>query len=224
MLVLGITSPIGPCKGEEFEVLQIGGIWNMGTTAKVDKIALFIHGDRGLKFRDVLGLIGVILEDFESLFDREFLSLIGDSLFAKLPHLRFNRREIGVGDLLFAEIDIVIEAFLNRGAKAELGFWIKMVDSLRHKVAAGVVHHLETLFIAREDKTKFAFRNDLVHVIDAFADLEGQSLLAAFGVKGFDGIETDDAILKFDFLAQIDYFHGTYLLNKQKASIHKDAK
>ena len=91
----------------------------MGATAKVDEIALLIARDDAFEFFDVLDFVMIGLEDLAGIVHRKLFPLIGDRLLGELLHLRLDGREILLGDDAVAEIDVVIEAFFDRWAKAK---------------------------------------------------------------------------------------------------------
>ena len=91
----------------------------MGATAKVDEVALFIHRNLTFEVGDVFHLIMVVFEHFAGFLRGNLFSFEGNGFFRNLLHFRFDGGEILLGDDAIAEVDVVVEAFVDGGAKAE---------------------------------------------------------------------------------------------------------
>ena len=59
-------------------------------------------------------------------------------LFDDLFHLGLDGGKVVFGQPLVAQIDVVVEAVIGRGAVREVGLWIEAFDGLRHDMRGGM--------------------------------------------------------------------------------------
>ena len=147
LLVLLITTMVGPGDVQELERLDLRGVADVGTRAEIDEFAVLIEGD-GLASRDVaeaadlvsvlaaladqfLGFLAGALEAFE------LLVLLGDAahLFLDL-HQVFGREGV-------VEVEVVIEAVLGGRPDVQLGLGEQAEHGGAQHVGGGVTDLLE---------------------------------------------------------------------------------
>ena len=152
-LVVLVALPIGARNGRKREGLQGLRVANMGTDAHVDVVALLVEGNASVvgQVADVLDLVLLValFHELDSLFARKLERRELQVLFHDLLHFGFNRGKVFLADFLVAQIDIVVEAVVGRGAIGEVGLGIEAFDGLRHDVRRGMAHDVRDFFLGQ---------------------------------------------------------------------------
>ena len=141
-LVVGIVFPVGARHAGELEGLEGLGIGEVRSDAHVDVIALLVEGDASVigQVTDVLDLIllTALLHEGDGLLAGQLEDLELKVLLDDLLHLGLDGGQIVLGDLLIAEVDVVIEAVVGRGTVGEVGLGVEVLDGLGHDVGGGM--------------------------------------------------------------------------------------
>ena len=136
----------------DLEGLQRLGVGQVGSDAHIHVLALLEEAELGLigQIRHVLDLV-VLLALFHQLHGLgagQDEGLDGQVLLDDLAHLFFDVGQILVGELVVAQIDIVVEAVLGGGAKGKKSASrIQALDGLRHDVGSGVTDNMQFLIL-----------------------------------------------------------------------------
>ena len=150
----------------QLEVTQAAGGRNVRPTAEVDeRVGVAVHADRpartdlarivfivgrdGADALDDLALVGLVGEDRQGLVGRDVGAderlVFGDDL----AHPVLDAFEVALAERLAAgEIEVVVEAVLDRRADRELGAGEQLGDRLRHHVRGGVAQDVAAFVAA----------------------------------------------------------------------------
>ena len=136
-VTLLIASPVGSCYGKQLDGFYYGSVLQMRTTAQVGEISILIESDGAvLEFPYKLALVLIAL--LGEIPERILLADLGtheDLLPAgQFQHLVLDGLQFRLGELVSAEIDIIIEAVFDCRADSELDARIKGLESLGHKM------------------------------------------------------------------------------------------
>ncbi len=170
-----VAAPVRAGDLHELERADSPGARYVGAAAQVGEAALAVGGDRLAlgQIRDELPLERLLFERVErleavELGAREAL-LLGDDL----VHALLDRREV-LGRERAADLEVVVEAVLDRRADAELGHREEVLDRLGHDVCRRVAQDVERLgALVGDDLDGVAVRDDLERVDHLAVDLAG---------------------------------------------------
>src|SRR5690625_166926 len=128
-----IAAPVGASGGEEFEVLEVSGRGDMGSPAEVEEGSVPVDADHlvVIELFEPLELEGVIGEELACLFLGDDLPLEGVIAPDDFPHLLLDRLEVFRGEG-FVDLEVVVEAMLDRGTEADLCLGPDVPDRSRH--------------------------------------------------------------------------------------------
>ena len=87
--------------------------------------------------RDLI-LLPALLHEGDGLLAGQLEDLELKVLLDDLLHLGLDGGQIVLGDLLIAEVDVVIEAVVGRGTVGEVGLGVEVLDGLGHDVGGGM--------------------------------------------------------------------------------------
>ncbi len=186
----------------------------MRAAAQVGEGALAVRGD-GLVFRqlaDEFALEGLLLERVPRLELVEHRALERLVLGDDLAHPLLDRLEV-FGRERAADLEVVVEAVLDRGTDAELRQREQVLDRLGHHVSGGVSKDVQRLGASVGDYLdRVAIRDGRAHVDLLAVHLAGQRGLGEAGADRLSDIE-DRRALRDVLLASIreldrDLGHG----------------
>ncbi len=140
-----IAAPVGPGDAQQLERADLAGRFDVRAAAEVHEGAVAVEGDRLAlgQVADQLFLVVLALEVIERGLagreDRVLEALIGRDVGA---HPLLDRRQV-VGREGAGQVEVVVEAILDRRADAELGFGEEFEHRLGHDVRRRVAHPFE---------------------------------------------------------------------------------
>ena len=141
-LVVLVALPVGAGDARELEGLQGLGVGEVRADAHVDVLALLVEGDAGVlgKIADVLHLVllAALLHEGDGLLAGKLEGGELEVLLADLLHLGLDGGEVILGDLLLAEVHVVVEAVVGGGAVGKVCLGIQALDGLGHDVGRAV--------------------------------------------------------------------------------------
>ena len=139
-LVVGIVLPVSAGLLGDLKSLQALGVGQVGADAHIDIVALLVEADDGIlgQVADVLLLIlGVtVVHELDGLVPGQDEGLDGQVRLDDLLHLFFDGFQVLVGQLLVAEVHIIIEALLGSGTIGKVRIGVQMLDGLGHNVGS----------------------------------------------------------------------------------------
>ena len=147
--VILVVLPIRAGKLGQLERLERLGIGQVRADAHVDVFALLIEAEHRV-FRQVTDMLNLILfaallHELDGLLAAEHKRLDRQVFLDDLRHLRLNRGQILVGELLIAQIDVIIKALLGRRAIGEVRVRIQALDRLRKNVRGRMADDVQLL-------------------------------------------------------------------------------
>ena len=147
--VVLVILPVCAGKLGQLKRLERLGIGQVRANAHVDVFALLIEAEHRIlrQIADVLDLVGfaALLHQLDRVLAAEHERLDRQVFLDNLRHLRLNRGQILVGELLVAQIDVVIEALLGRRAVSETRLRIQALHRLRENVRGRVADDVQLL-------------------------------------------------------------------------------
>ncbi len=148
-LVVGVALPVGPGDSRELEGLEGLGVEQVRAHAHVDVLTLLEEGDVGvlLQVAYVLDLVGLsaLLHQGDGLGAGLLIGLELEVLLDNRAHLLLDGGQVVVGDFGLAEVDVVVEPVVGRGAVGKVSLGVEALDRLRHDVRRGVADDVELL-------------------------------------------------------------------------------
>ena len=139
LLVLLVTAPVGAGEAGQLERLDRLRVLQVRAAAEVGELALRVEGDRAFRGVDELDLVGLALG-----FEIPLRLLGADDLAAPRAALRklaldllLDALERVLADRLL-ELEVVVEAVLDRRADRDLRARVKTADRLGEEVGRGV--------------------------------------------------------------------------------------
>ena len=148
--VVLVAAPVGAGEPGQLERLDRLRVLEVRTTAEVGEIPLGVERDVALGGVDQLDLVLLTLggEARLRLVTRDLLAAPLAPFLQLAAHLVLDLREVGLGDRL-GELEVVVEAVLDRRADRDLHARIEPPHRLREQVRRGVPQHVERVRIAR---------------------------------------------------------------------------
>src|SRR4030095_4437333 len=150
LLVLLVTAPVGAGETGQLDRLDRRRVLEVRATAEIGEVTLGVEGDRSLGRIDELDLVvlALRLEAPPCLVATDLLALPRAS-FRELPaHLLLDALERLLADRL-GELEVIVEAVLDRRPDGDLDAWIEMPDGLRKEMRGRVPEHREGVGILR---------------------------------------------------------------------------
>ena len=150
-LVVLVALPVRAGLLGDLEGLQRLGVGQVRADAHVHVVALLEEGNLRVlrQVVDVLQLVLLVplLHQRLGLRAGQNEGLDGQVLLHDLLHLGFDLRQILVGELGLAQIHVIVEAVVGRGAVGEVRVGIEALDGLRHDVCCGVANDVQLLLL-----------------------------------------------------------------------------
>ena len=145
-----VSSPICTCDGCHLHGLDEFRISEVRSTAEIGKIAILVECNLAvLEFADKFELVLVtfLREIFYCIFlgDMGAFELLLTA--CKFQHLLLDSREIRVGKLLSAKVNVIIESVFDSRSDTELHTRIKGFESLCHKVGRRVPENMFSFLV-----------------------------------------------------------------------------
>ncbi len=159
LLAVLVAAPVGARDRAQLDRLDPLGRGRVRAAAEVLEVAVLVERDGldafvGDQVLDQLDLEALVFgaEVVERLGDRDVAAaevLVGVDV---LPHLRFDLRQVVLGDRHpVGELEVVVEAGLDRRADRHLGAGVELGHRLGHHVGGVVADQLEPLGVALGD-------------------------------------------------------------------------
>ena len=136
------------CKGEiagelgQLERLQRLGIAKVRADAHIDIFALLIEAQNGIlrQIADMLNLVhlAALFHQLDCFLAAENERLNRQVFLDDFRHFRLDSGQVFVGELLVAQIDVIVEALLRRGTVSEVRLRIQTLDCLRKDMRRGM--------------------------------------------------------------------------------------
>ena len=141
LVALFVAAPV--CAGEAGNLggLDGAGVGQVRATAKVGEVALGVGGDVAvLKLADELALVclAAVAEHLQGVGLADVLAHDGLLLAGELEHALLYFGKIGVGELVLARVDVIVEAVFDGGADAELHAGVKLLQGFGQQVGRRV--------------------------------------------------------------------------------------
>ncbi len=155
-LALLVAAPVGAGERAELDRLDPAGRGAVRAAAEVLEGAVAVERD-GLdafardQVADQLDLVvlALALEDLDRLGDRHVAALEGLVGLDVGAHRRLDLLQVGVGDLdVVGEVEVVVEAVLDRRPDRHLGAGVELLHRLGHHVGGVVADQVERLGVA----------------------------------------------------------------------------
>src|SRR5919201_1564254 len=178
----------------------------MRPAAEVDEIALLVEGDCAVRRVDELDLVRLplLLEVALGLVAVDLGALPSAAFSDLAPHLFLEALEGLVADGL-RELEVVVEAVLDRGADGDLRPRVQAPRGLGEEVRRGVAKDVErvgvVLVARREDLDVLAVLERKPEVAHAPIRAHENGLLGELGADRARGLEPGGAVRKFELLA-----------------------
>ncbi len=150
-----VAPPVGGGRAEQLEGTDLPGGLQMRAPAEVVEGAVSVEADHlaGRQLADDLGLVvltGHLLPG-DGLVTADLAALERQVRGHLLAHLRLDRLEVGGGQGT-GQIEVVVEAILDRWPDPQLGVRKELQDRRRHDVRGGVAHRVEAVVNARVEQ------------------------------------------------------------------------
>jgi hypothetical protein len=212
--VVLVPAPVGAGEPRQLDRLDRLRVLQVGSAAEVGEVALRVDGDRGFGVVDELDL--VIL----ALLGEVALCLLRGDL-ASLPRAPF--RELAPDLLLDAfegvlrdrlgELEVVVEAVLDRRPDRDLDPGVEATHGLRQQVRGGVPQHGErvriVLVACGQDLDLLAVLERQAHVLHPPVHAHEHGVLGQLRADGGGRVEPARALRKFQFRrVGKDHLHG----------------
>ena len=157
----------------------------MRTRAEVDKVVLAVDGDAlvgadGVEQLQLVRLV-LLLEDLAGLVARHNLALQAGGFLYDGLHLLLDGVEVFAVER--AEVEIVEEALVGRGANGQLGLWEEVLYSLGHDMRGGVAKYGQRLGSRLVQQLNLAvLLNHIPQIHHIAVDLGCAKLIQHFGL------------------------------------------
>ena len=199
--VVRVAAPVGARERGELERLDRRRVLQVGPAAEVGEVALRIERDRALGGIDELDLVRLALglEPGAGLVGRDLLALPRASLGQLTVHLGLDRLEVGVVDR-GREVEVVVEAALDRRPDRHLDAWMEPAHGLGEQVRGGVAENGERVGILRvarrQDLQAGAVRERQAQILRHPICLDEHGLFGELGPDRAGGVEPARAVGK----------------------------
>ena len=170
-----VTTPVGAGDLHELERADAAGIWHVRAATQVLERALLVYGD-GLalgQLLDQLLLVRLALELVERFQAVELAALEREFLGDDLTHPLLDGLEVVGGERAF-DIEVVVEAVLDRRPYAELGHREEVLHGLGHDVGRRVTEYVQRVRgLVGDDLDRIASAYDALNVDELAVELAG---------------------------------------------------
>jgi hypothetical protein len=143
-----VAAPVGPGEPGQFDRLDRAGILQVRSAAEIGEVALGVQRDVAFGRIDQLDLVVLITreEALPRLLSRDLFTLPLTSLSKFSPNLFFDARKIVLADRL-RELEVVVEAVLDRRPDRDLHAGVEAANRLGEQVRRRVAEHGERVRI-----------------------------------------------------------------------------
>ena len=152
-LVVLVGLPVGAGHAGELEGLERLGVGDVRADAHVDVLALLEEGDARVlvEVADVLDLVllAALLHELDGLGAGQLEGRELEVLLHDLLHLGLDGGQVVLGELLVAQIDVVVEAVVGRRTVGEVGLRVQALDGLGHDMGRGVTDNVRDLVLGQ---------------------------------------------------------------------------
>src|SRR6266550_2680090 len=214
LLVVLVASPVGPGEAGQLDRLDRLRVLQMRPAAEVGEVALLVEGDLAIGAIDQLDLVGLALahEAAARLLARYLLAVPLSPFGDLFLQLRLDPFEIGFRDRLW-EVEVVIEAVLDRWPDRDLDARIESADGLGEQVCGRMPKDIERVRVVlvprRQDLDLLAVPEGLAQVLNLAVPANQNRLLGELWPDRGSGLEAGRAVRKFKFrVVGKDDFHG----------------
>ena len=211
LLVVLVAAPVGPGEAGELERLDRARVLEMRAPAEIGElvravVGLGVERDLALGGVDELDLVGLALgcEAPAGLLAIDLLDRPGSPLGDDPLHLRLDPLEVGLDDRL-REVEVVVEAVLDRRADRDLHARIEPPDRLGEQVRARMAQDVERIGVVdvargqELDRLPVAKRRP--HVLGRAVRAHEHGLLGELGPDRARGVEAGRAVRELELLA-----------------------
>ena len=202
--VLLVAAPVGAGERGQLDRLDRLRVLQVRAAAEVGELALRVEGDVALGRVDELDLVALALglEAPLRLLGRDLLALPAAALLQLALDLRLDLLEVLLADRL-GELEVVVEAVLDRRPDRDLDARIEPADGLGEQVRGRVAQHGERVRVARvargQDLDRLAVGERQAQVLDVAVLADQHRLLGQLGADRARGVEAGGAVRKFEF-------------------------
>src|SRR5918994_313133 len=199
-----VAAPVGAGERGELDRLDRLRVLEVGAATEVGELALRVERDLPLGGVDELDLVRLTLRQKAALrlLRRDLLAL-PRAAFLQLAHdLGLDLLEVLLADR-HGELEVVVEAVLDRRADRDLGARIEPADRLREQVRGRVAQHEERIRIVRvagrQDLDRLAVLERQPQVLGGAVLADQHRLLGQLRADRPRGVEAGGAVRKFEF-------------------------
>ena len=204
--VLLVAAPVGAGEAGQLERLDRRGVLQMRAAAEIGEVALGVKRDLALGGLDELDLVRLALglEARPRLVARDLLASPDSALLDLALDLGLDRLEVALADRL-RELEVVVEAVLDRRADRDLHAGIEPPDRLGEQVRARMAQHVERVRIGavarRQELDRLAVRERKADVLDGPVRAHEHGLLGELRPDRARGVEAGRAVRELELLA-----------------------
>ena len=199
-----VAAPVGAGERGQLDRLDRLRVLQVRAAAEVGELALRVQRDLALGRVDELDLVALALglEAALCLLRRDLLALPGAALLQLALDLGLDLLEILLADRL-GELEVVVEAVLDRRPDRDLDARIEPADGLGEQVRGRVAQDEERVRVGRvargQDLDRLAVGERQAHVLDVAVLADQHRLLGQLGADRARGVEAGGAVRKFEF-------------------------
>ena len=199
-----VAAPVGARERGQLDRLDRLRVLQVRPAAEIGELALRIEGDVALGRVDELDLVALALglEAALRLVGGDLLALPGSALLQLALDLGLDLLEILLADRL-GELEVVVEAVLDRRPDRDLDARIEPADRLGEQVRGGVAEHEERVRVGRvargQDLDRLSVRQRQAQVLDVPVLADQHRLLGQLRADRPRGVEAGGAVRKFEF-------------------------
>ncbi len=199
-----VAAPVGARERGQLDRLDRLRVLQVRPAAEVGELALRVERDVALGGVDELDLVRLALglEAALGLVGGDLLALPGAALL-QLPHdLGLDLLEVVLADRL-RELEVVVEAVLDRRADRDLDAGIEAADGLGEQVRGRMAQHVEGIRIVRvprrQDLDRLPVGERQAQVLDVAVLADQHGLLGQLRPDRAGGVQAGGAVRKFEF-------------------------
>ena len=203
LLVVLVAAPVGTGEPGQLERLDRLRVLKVRAAAEVGEITLGIQRDVPFGGVDELDLVRLVLGGEARLcfIARDLLAGPHATFLQLALDLVLDRREVGLGDRL-RELEVVVEAVLDRRADRDLHAGVEPAHRLGQKVRRGMAQDVERVGVVRvtggEELDLLAVGERQPQVLHRAVRANEHRLLGELGADRTRGVEPRGAVGKFE--------------------------
>jgi hypothetical protein len=198
-----VAAPVGAGEAGQLERLDRLRVLQVRPAAEVGELALGVEGDVAVSGVDELDLVRLVLleEALVRLRTRDVLALPGAAFLQLALDLGLDLLEVGLRDGL-GEVEVVVEAVLDRRADRDLHAGVQAADRLCEEVRRRVAQDGERVGIGGvaggQDLDAVAVVQRRAEVLRAVVRADQHSLLGELRADRACSIETGGTVFEFE--------------------------